>query len=71
VTGLRSYGDPCGIARALDITGERWALLIVRELLLGPKRLTDLKAGLVAGARRPAAELEQDRMQLPARSVSS
>lgn len=46
MTGLRSYGDPCGIARALDVVGERWALLIVRELLFGPKRFTDLKAGL-------------------------
>ena len=42
----RSYGDPCGVARALDIVGERWALLVVRELLLGPKRFTDLYAGL-------------------------
>jgi len=42
----RSYGDPCGIARALDAVGERWALLIVRELALGPKRFTDLKLGL-------------------------
>jgi DNA-binding HxlR family transcriptional regulator len=44
--GVRTYGDPCGIARALDLVGERWALLIVRELLLGPKRFTDLRAGL-------------------------
>jgi DNA-binding HxlR family transcriptional regulator len=44
--GRRTYGDPCGIARALDIVGERWALLVVRELLLGPKRFTDLRAGL-------------------------
>jgi DNA-binding HxlR family transcriptional regulator len=43
---VRTYGDRCGIARALDIVGERWALLIVRELLLGPKRFTDLRAGL-------------------------
>ena len=42
----RSYEDPCGIARALDRVGERWALLVVRELLLGPKRFTDLRAGL-------------------------
>jgi DNA-binding HxlR family transcriptional regulator len=42
----RSYGDPCGIARALDRVGERWALLVVRELLLGAKRFTDLRAGL-------------------------
>jgi DNA-binding HxlR family transcriptional regulator len=48
MTGLRSYGDPCGIARALDVVGERWALLLVRELLFGPKRFTDLRAGLGA-----------------------
>lgn len=46
MTGKRAYGDPCGIARALDLVGERWALLVVRELLLGPKRFTDLRAGL-------------------------
>lgn len=42
----RTYGDACGIARALDVVGERWALLVVRELLLGPKRFTDLRDGL-------------------------
>src|SRR5580704_8868832 len=42
----RSYGDQCGVARSLDVIGERWALLIVRELLLGPKRFNDLMAGL-------------------------
>src|SRR3954447_14492547 len=42
----RTYGDPCGVARALDVVGERWALLVVRELLLGPKRFTDLHRGL-------------------------
>jgi DNA-binding HxlR family transcriptional regulator len=42
----RKYGDRCGVARALDLVGERWALLVVRELLLGPKRFTDLRAGL-------------------------
>jgi DNA-binding HxlR family transcriptional regulator/putative sterol carrier protein len=42
----RSYGDACGIARALDVVGERWALMVVRELLLGPKRFTDLRTGL-------------------------
>jgi len=45
----RSYGEQCGVARSLDVIGERWALLIVRELLLGPKRFNDLLAGL-AGA---------------------
>ncbi|KQR10555.1 helix-turn-helix domain-containing protein [Cellulomonas sp. Leaf334] len=42
----RTYDDACGIAHALDLVGERWALLVVRELLLGPKRFTDLRAGL-------------------------
>jgi DNA-binding HxlR family transcriptional regulator/putative sterol carrier protein len=46
MSATRTYGDPCGIARALDLVGERWALLVVRELLLGPKRFTDLKTGL-------------------------
>jgi DNA-binding HxlR family transcriptional regulator/putative sterol carrier protein len=43
---MRTYGDGCPIARALDFVGERWALLVVRELLLGPKRYTDLRRGL-------------------------
>lgn len=42
----RSYGDACGIARALDVVGERWALLVVRELLLGPQRFSDLRYAL-------------------------
>jgi DNA-binding HxlR family transcriptional regulator len=42
----RTYADRCGIARALDVVGERWAVLVVRELLLGPKRFTDLRVGL-------------------------
>jgi DNA-binding HxlR family transcriptional regulator/putative sterol carrier protein len=43
---MRTYGDGCAIASALDVIGERWALLVVRELLLGPKRYTDLRRGL-------------------------
>src|ERR1700753_4091923 len=42
----RTYGDSCGIARALAIVGERWALLVLRELVLRPKRFTALRAGL-------------------------
>lgn len=42
----RSYGEACRFAYALDLVGERWALLVVRELLLGPKRFTDLRHGL-------------------------
>jgi DNA-binding HxlR family transcriptional regulator len=44
----RSYLDGCAAAHALDLVGERWALLVVRELLLGPKRFGDLRAGLGA-----------------------
>jgi DNA-binding HxlR family transcriptional regulator/putative sterol carrier protein len=46
MANARTYGDQCGVARALDVVGERWALLVVRELLLGPKRFTDLRAGI-------------------------
>jgi DNA-binding HxlR family transcriptional regulator len=46
VAKKRTYSDACGIARALDVVGERWALMVVRELLLGPKRFTDIRAGL-------------------------
>jgi DNA-binding HxlR family transcriptional regulator/putative sterol carrier protein len=46
VTTSRSYQDGCAVAHALDLVGERWALLVIRELLLGPKRFTDLRAGL-------------------------
>jgi DNA-binding HxlR family transcriptional regulator len=46
VSRNKTYGDSCGVARALDAVGERWALLVVRDLLLGPKRYTDLQSGL-------------------------
>ena len=42
----RSYGQYCGFARALEVVGERWALLIIRDLLVGPKRFSDLQRGL-------------------------
>ena len=42
----RSYGQFCGLARALDLVGERWAFLVVRELALGPQRFKDLLNGL-------------------------
>jgi DNA-binding HxlR family transcriptional regulator/putative sterol carrier protein len=42
----RSYRQYCAVARGLDLVGERWTLLIVRDLLTGPKRYTDLLAGL-------------------------
>jgi DNA-binding HxlR family transcriptional regulator len=46
VARTRSQLDGCGIAHASELLGQRWALLIVRELLLGPKRFTDLRAGI-------------------------
>ena len=42
----RRYDDACGTAHALDLIGERWALLVMRELMLGPKRFSDLRADL-------------------------
>jgi DNA-binding HxlR family transcriptional regulator len=45
-TDRRSYADPCGIARALDVLGERWALLVLRELMFGPRRFGQLRDGL-------------------------
>lgn len=42
----RSYGQYCGLASALDVVGERWSLLLVRNLLLGPQRYGELLAGL-------------------------
>ncbi len=42
----RSYDQYCAVARGLDVIGDRWTLLLVRDLLLGPKRYTDLQAGL-------------------------
>jgi DNA-binding HxlR family transcriptional regulator len=59
MTGLRSYGDPCGIARALDVVGERWAMLIVRDLLYGPKRFSDLRTGLGASPNVLSQRLDE------------
>src|SRR5215203_1796506 len=55
----RTYGDPCGIARALDVVGERWALLVVRELLLGPQRFSDLRRALP----RASSNIVADRLR--------
>lgn len=46
VATTRTYQDACGVARALDVVGERWALVVVRELLLGPQRFSDLRRSL-------------------------
>ena len=42
----RRYDDACGTAHALDLIGERWALLVLRELMLGPKRFSDIRTDL-------------------------
>ncbi|MYT69757.1 MULTISPECIES: helix-turn-helix domain-containing protein [unclassified Streptomyces] len=44
----REYGQFCGLARAMEMVGERWSMLIVRDLLNGPRRYTDLRRGLPA-----------------------
>ncbi|AKM04619.1 winged helix-turn-helix transcriptional regulator [Burkholderia pyrrocinia] len=54
----KTYGQLCPMARALDVLGERWTLLLVRELLLGPKRFKDLLAILPAmGTNRLSTRL--------------
>src|SRR3954453_102867 len=67
------YHQYCGLARALDVAGDRWTLLIVRELVPGPRRFTDLIDGLPGISRNPLTErlraLEDDiivaRQELP------
>lgn len=60
MTGTRSYRDACAAAHGLDLIGERWALLLVRELLFGPKRFADLRAGLPhAGPNRISQRLRE------------
>jgi DNA-binding HxlR family transcriptional regulator len=56
----RNYDQYCAIARALEVVGDRWTLLVVRELLTGPKRHTDLRAGLPG----IATNVLGDRLQL-------
>ncbi|SDT10401.1 helix-turn-helix domain-containing protein [Jiangella sp. DSM 45060] len=56
----RSYADGCAAAHALDLVGERWALLVVRELLLGPKRFSGLRRGLPGAAPNVVAQRLRD-----------
>jgi DNA-binding HxlR family transcriptional regulator len=44
--GSRRYDDACGTAHALEVVGDRWALLVIRELMLGPRRFSQLRADL-------------------------
>jgi DNA-binding HxlR family transcriptional regulator len=58
---MRSYGQYCSVSRALDVIGDRWTLLIVRELLLqGPSRYTDLRDGLPGIATNLLADRLRD-----------
>jgi DNA-binding HxlR family transcriptional regulator len=56
VPTTRSYQDGCGIARALDVVGERWALLVVRELLFGPQRYSELRHALANASSNVIAD---------------
>jgi len=49
-TKKRTYNDLCGLSHALELVGERWAILILRELSYGPKRFTDIRSGLPAAS---------------------
>ena len=55
----RAYDQYCPIAHALDLVGERWSLLVVRELMRGPKRYTDLAESLGIGTNILAARLRE------------
>jgi DNA-binding HxlR family transcriptional regulator len=55
----RGYGEGCAVAHGLELIGERWALLIVRELLMGPKRFNALHAGI----RQASANILSQRLQ--------
>ena len=58
---MRSYGQLCAVAKALDVVGDRWTLLVVRELLLrGPCRYTDIRDGLPGVATNLLAERLRD-----------
>lgn len=75
----RTYGQYCGLAGALDMVGERWTLLVVRELMSGPKRYTDLAEALPGiGTSLLATRLKGledssivQRFQLPAPAAST
>src|SRR3990172_1406948 len=75
----RAYDQFCALAVALDHIGERWTLLVIRELLLGPKRYTDLRQGLPGIAANLLARrlrtLEEDglvrRRRLPPPAAST
>lgn len=63
MTGRRTYGsynDGCASAHALDLIGERWALIVVRELLLGPKRFVDIQRDIPGIGPGPLSQRLQE-----------
>jgi DNA-binding HxlR family transcriptional regulator len=62
----RTYGQFCGLARAMELVGERWSMLIVRDLLLGSKRLAQLRQTL---PRIPSSTLSQRLSQLEGNGI--
>jgi DNA-binding HxlR family transcriptional regulator len=56
----RRYDDACGTAHALDLVGDRWSLLVVRELMLGPKRFGELRSGLPGISAKVLTERLED-----------
>jgi DNA-binding HxlR family transcriptional regulator len=64
VETARTYGEGCAVAHGLELIGERWSLLIVRELLLGPKRFNTLQAGI----RQASANILSQRLHQLAES---
>jgi DNA-binding HxlR family transcriptional regulator len=67
----RRYDDACGAAHALDLVGERWALLVIRELMLGPKRFGDLRGDLPGiSANVLTQRLESRRARSPQASAA-
>jgi len=62
---IRSYEDGCAAAHALDLIGERWALLVVRELLLGPKLFTDLRGAATLNQEQIDQVIRDEDTKLP------
>jgi DNA-binding HxlR family transcriptional regulator/putative sterol carrier protein len=67
MTTRRTFDDACAVAHSLELVGERWALLVVRELLYGPKRFTDLRRGI---PKASASVLTQRLRELEAAGIA-
>ncbi len=59
----KNYDDPCGIARALSLVGERWSLMVIRELTFGPRRFSDLARGLPTTSQNVLSQRLRDLQQ--------